>query len=236
MNKKTKWTRFAYILCIPALICTMCMCSNPKSSKKVVEEPRDYSELTVKPTFNGKDGNEFAMWLHSNIEYPEACKEGNISGRVVASFTIDSKERLKVTLEYGIEESFASVYSIIIGVCTGGVSFVSGPLIRKFGTGKVTLFSIFITAIGLVGISVSPNIYVMMFFSVLLSFLFFDIFTPFNQLSRTMTAKRIHIVHFIVGMIIRCAYSHLRVWSNATRKLIIKATAIAAIDIAVSFH
>ena len=63
-----------------------------------------------------------------------------------------------VHLEYGIEESFASVYSIIIGVCTGGVSFVSGPLIRKFGTGKVTLFSVFLTAAGLVGISLSLSV------------------------------------------------------------------------------
>ena len=83
----------------------MCMCSNPKSSKKVVEEPRDYSELTVKPTFNGKDGNEFAMWLHSNIEYPEVCKEGNISGRVVASFTIDSKGKVTdIQIVRGVHE------------------------------------------------------------------------------------------------------------------------------------
>ena len=72
--------------------------------------------------------------------------------------------------DFGIPESFASLYSIVTGVCTGGVSFISGWLIRKFGTGKVTLFSIFITAIGLVGISVSPNIYVMMFFSVILGY------------------------------------------------------------------
>ena len=75
-----------------------------------------------------------------------------------------------VHMEYGIDESFASLYSIIIGVCTGGVSFVSGWLIRKFGTGKVTLFSIFLTAAGLVGISFAPNIYVMIFFSVVLGY------------------------------------------------------------------
>ena len=75
-----------------------------------------------------------------------------------------------VHLEFGIQESFASLYSIIIGVCTGGVSFVSGKLIRKFGTGKVTLFSIFLTAAGLVGISLAPNIYVMIIFSVILGY------------------------------------------------------------------
>ncbi len=75
-----------------------------------------------------------------------------------------------VHTDFGIEESFASLYSIITGICTGGVSFVSGWLIRKFGTGKVTLFSIFLTALGLLGISLSSNIYVMMFFSVILGY------------------------------------------------------------------
>ena len=75
-----------------------------------------------------------------------------------------------VHLDFGIAESFASIYSIIIGVCTGGVSFVAGRLIRKFGTGKVTLFSIFLTAAGLVGISVSPNIYAMIIFSIILGY------------------------------------------------------------------
>ena len=72
--------------------------------------------------------------------------------------------------ELGIPESFASVYSVIISVCTGGVSFVSGWLIRKFGTGKVTLVSILITALGLVGISFSPNIYLMLLFSVIMGY------------------------------------------------------------------
>lgn len=72
--------------------------------------------------------------------------------------------------EFGIDESFASLYSIIIGVCTGGVSFVSGKLIRKFGTGKVTLFSVFLTAVGLIGISFSPNIILMMAFSVIMGY------------------------------------------------------------------
>lgn len=72
--------------------------------------------------------------------------------------------------EFGISESFASVYSIITGICTGGVSFIAGTLIRKFGTAKVTLISILITALGLVGISFSPNIVIMMIFSVILGY------------------------------------------------------------------
>lgn len=75
-----------------------------------------------------------------------------------------------VHTEFGVSESFASLYSIIISISTGGVSFVSGRLIRKFGTSKVTFFSILLTAIGLVGISFSPNIVFMMLFSVIMGY------------------------------------------------------------------
>ncbi|MBQ8029210.1 MAG: MFS transporter [Clostridia bacterium] len=75
-----------------------------------------------------------------------------------------------VHTEFSIDESFASIYSIITGVCTGGVSFVSGKLIRKFGTAKVTFFSTILTALGLLGISFSGNIVVMMIFSVILGY------------------------------------------------------------------
>lgn len=72
--------------------------------------------------------------------------------------------------EFVIPQSFASIYSIIISVCTGGVSFVAGKLIRKFGTGKVTFFSTLLTVIALFGISISPNIVVMMLFAVILGY------------------------------------------------------------------
>ena len=75
-----------------------------------------------------------------------------------------------VHTEFGVDESFASVYSIIVSICTGGVSFVSGTLIRKFGTSKVTFVSILLTAAGLLGISLSPNIVVMMLFAVIMGY------------------------------------------------------------------
>ena len=75
-----------------------------------------------------------------------------------------------VHTEFGTPESFASLYSIITGICTGGVSFIAGKLIRKFGTGKVTLFSTILTALGLIGISFSPNIAVMMICSVIMGY------------------------------------------------------------------
>lgn len=75
-----------------------------------------------------------------------------------------------VHTEFGLPENIASLYSIIMGVCTGGVSFVSGKLIRKFGTGKVTFLSTLLTVIGLIGISFSTNIFLMMLFSIILGF------------------------------------------------------------------
>ena len=75
-----------------------------------------------------------------------------------------------VHTEFGIDESFASVYSVITAVCTGGVAFIAGPLLRKFGTGRVTFFSTLLTALGLVGISFSPNIIVMMLCTIIMGY------------------------------------------------------------------
>ncbi len=72
--------------------------------------------------------------------------------------------------EMGVPEDFAVLYSIITGVCTGGAGLVAGRLLRKFGTPKVTLVSIFLTAIGLMGISLSPNIWTLMLFTVILGY------------------------------------------------------------------
>lgn len=72
--------------------------------------------------------------------------------------------------DLGIAENFASVYSIIVGICTSAVSIVAGVLIRKFGTAKITAVSILLTIIGLVGISFAPNVAVMIVFAVILGY------------------------------------------------------------------
>ena len=72
--------------------------------------------------------------------------------------------------DFGINENFASFYSIITAVCTGGVSFIAGKLLRRFGTAKVTFFSTLLTAVALFGISLSPNVIFMMIFSVILGY------------------------------------------------------------------
>ena len=72
--------------------------------------------------------------------------------------------------DFEIAESFASLYGIITGVCVGGVSFVAGKVIRKFGTPLVTLVSTFLTVLGLFIMSISPNIVVMMLGAVVLGY------------------------------------------------------------------
>ena len=75
-----------------------------------------------------------------------------------------------VHMDFGIDQNFASIYSIITGICSGGASFLGGKLIRKFGTPAVTMVSILLTVLGLVGMSFSPNIWVMMLFAVVLGY------------------------------------------------------------------
>ena len=106
-----------------------------------------------------------------------------------------------VHTDFNLPESFASVYSVIISVCTGGVSFVSGWLIRKFGTGKVTFFSILLTAIGLVGISFSPNVVVMLICSVIMGYGAGAIDTGLNNfVSLHYKAKHMNWLHCCWGL------------------------------------
>ncbi len=70
--------------------------------------------------------------------------------------------------EFAVAESFGSVYSIVVGICTGSVSFVAGYFLRKFGTAKVSIFSIFLTIIGLVGMSCANGMFMLILFAVIL--------------------------------------------------------------------
>lgn len=106
-----------------------------------------------------------------------------------------------VHLEFGLPESFASVFSIIVGFATGGVSFVAGALLRKFGTAKVALVSILVTAIGLVGISISPNIVLMIVFSVILGYGAGAIDTGLNNfVSLHYKASHMNFLHCFWGV------------------------------------
>lgn len=92
--------RLAYLACIPALAATMCCCSqsNNNKNKEVVStpetvgqsiaEPMQFSEIEVKPSFNGGDAGEFVKWVGTQVKYPEECKAEGVEGRVMANFTI----------------------------------------------------------------------------------------------------------------------------------------------------
>lgn len=106
-----------------------------------------------------------------------------------------------VHLDFGIAESFASSYSIITGICTGGSSFLAGRLLRKFGTPTVTFVSILMTVVGLIGTSFSNNIWVMMIFSVILGYGAGAIDTGLNDyVSNHYEAKHMNWLHCFWGV------------------------------------
>lgn len=71
-------------------------------------------------------------------------------------------------LDLNVRENFASIYMIIVAAGSGGTSFFAGPLIRKFGTGRVTFVSVLLTAAGILVVGLAPNIWVAVFGSILL--------------------------------------------------------------------
>lgn len=106
-----------------------------------------------------------------------------------------------VHLEFGLPESFGSVYSVVTAVSTGGIAFIAGPLLRKFGTGRVTFFSTLLTAFGLIGISFSPNIIVMMICTIIMGYGAGAIDTGLNNfVSLHYKAKHMNWLHCCWGL------------------------------------
>ena len=106
-----------------------------------------------------------------------------------------------VHVEFGLPESFGSVYSVVTAVSTGGIAFIAGPLLRKFGTGRVTFFSTLLTALGLIGISLSPNIVVMMICTIIMGYGAGAIDTGLNNfVSLHYKAKHMNWLHCCWGL------------------------------------
>ncbi|MBM6838087.1 MFS transporter, partial [Clostridium saudiense] len=59
--------------------------------------------------------------------------------------------------DLGVPISYAGIVTMIVAGGTIVSSFFSGRIIKKFGTGKVTTFSVFLTAAALLGIYFSPS-------------------------------------------------------------------------------
>lgn len=70
-------------------------------------------------------------------------------------------------VDYGVDVSLGSLYSIIIALSTGFSSFCGGALIKRFGTGKVSAFSVLLTAIGMLGTGLFSNFYAFIVFTIL---------------------------------------------------------------------
>lgn len=71
-------------------------------------------------------------------------------------------------LELGLSESLGSIFTIIVGAGAGVSGLLSGALVRRFKTGKVTAFSVLLTAAGILGYSFSSHIIPLVIFSLIL--------------------------------------------------------------------
>ena len=58
---------------------------------KIIQDEIPYDVVERKPTFQGKDANEFTKWVHSKIKYPEQARKQKIQGRVILSFVLDEE-------------------------------------------------------------------------------------------------------------------------------------------------
>ena len=65
-----------------------------------------YSELEVRPKFNGGDVNEFSKWVSARLVYPKDARDAGKEGRVYVQFTINRDGSVSdISLMEGICES-----------------------------------------------------------------------------------------------------------------------------------
>ena len=72
--------------------------------------------------------------------------------------------------EMNVSESFGSVYQMVVGFCTAGISLIAGKLLRRYGTARVTYVSTILTVIGLIGMSYAKSLIFLIFFAVVLGY------------------------------------------------------------------
>ena len=102
------WKRLSWLAILPFLAGTMFLC-NPVRAKVVSADLSEtvlsetapaalpdttkglpYSQVEVKPTFQGGNAGEFAKWVNENLKYPQTAKDADVQGRVVAQFVVGS--------------------------------------------------------------------------------------------------------------------------------------------------
>lgn len=80
--------------------------AKPQEEESDEEEIIPFTIIEEKPSFNGKDANEFTKWVYSKIVYPEVAKENGVQGRVTLSFMIDTDGSVKnVKVLRGVDSS-----------------------------------------------------------------------------------------------------------------------------------
>ena len=104
-STSSSWMRWSYLALIPVLAAVMFACNPSKKNKAKApeaqeqaapetkadtQEPTSFSDIEVKPTFQGGDANNFALWVNSQLAYPEQAKNDQVQGRVMVQFTIGS--------------------------------------------------------------------------------------------------------------------------------------------------
>ena len=107
------WKRLSWLAILPFLAGTMFLC-NPVRAKVVSADLSEtvlsetvpaaspdttkglpYNQVEVKPTFQGGDAGEFAKWVQENLQYPQAAKDADVQGRVVAQFVVGTDGKIQ---------------------------------------------------------------------------------------------------------------------------------------------
>lgn len=66
-----------------------CLISFGQEKDSIQQEKLQYQDVDEKPSFNGGDANQFAVWVGQNIVYPEIAAKNGVKGRVVLQFVIE---------------------------------------------------------------------------------------------------------------------------------------------------
>lgn len=66
----------------------------PKPKPVSDDEAIPFQLVEQKPSFNGRDANEFSKWVNSHLKYPEDAKKNGITGRVTLQYSIEADGRI----------------------------------------------------------------------------------------------------------------------------------------------
>ena len=76
------------------------------AEESLEEEAIPFEIVETKPSFQGGSANEFSRWVNEHLIYPEIARDNGVQGRVLISFTVDPKGRVKnVKVISGVDPS-----------------------------------------------------------------------------------------------------------------------------------